>query len=67
MRAIGVDVCHAPAAVHRAGLIHRDIKAQNVMRDEDILFAAVESTDPNLGKRHSGPFQPREGRRAGWI
>ena len=30
---IGVDLCRAVAAVHRAGLLHRDIKAQNVMRD----------------------------------
>jgi tetratricopeptide (TPR) repeat protein len=30
---IGVDLCCAVAAVHRAGLLHRDIKAQNVMRE----------------------------------
>jgi len=30
---IGVDLCRAVAAVHKAGLLHRDIKAQNVMRD----------------------------------
>jgi len=28
---IGIDVCRAVAAVHKAGLLHRDIKAQNVM------------------------------------
>lgn len=30
---IGADVCAALAAVHAAGVIHRDVKATNVMRD----------------------------------
>ena len=32
---IGLDVCSALAAVHASGLLHRDIKAQNVMRDRN--------------------------------
>ncbi len=32
---IGLELCRAVAAVHGAGLLHRDIKAHNVMRGED--------------------------------
>lgn len=31
---IGIDLCSALAAVHAAGLLHRDVKAQNVVREE---------------------------------
>ena len=32
---VGVELCRAIAAVHAAGLLHRDIKAHNVMRAAD--------------------------------
>jgi Tol biopolymer transport system component len=32
--AIGIDVCRALGAVHASGLLHGDIKPQNVMREE---------------------------------
>jgi TolB-like protein/tetratricopeptide (TPR) repeat protein len=31
---VGIDVCRALAAVHKAGLLHRDIKADNIMREQ---------------------------------
>lgn len=31
---MGVDIVKALSAVHRAGLVHRDIKAENAMREE---------------------------------
>jgi serine/threonine-protein kinase len=31
---IGIDVCKAVSAVHAAGLLHRDIKSSNVMRED---------------------------------
>ena len=31
---VGEDLCRALSAVHRAGYIHRDVKAKNVMRDD---------------------------------
>ena len=33
MTGIGIDLCRALSALHGAGLLHRDIKAQNVMRE----------------------------------
>ena len=32
---LGIELCGALSAVHEAGLLHRDVKAHNVMRDRD--------------------------------
>jgi tetratricopeptide (TPR) repeat protein len=48
---VGLDVAKALSAVHRAGLLHRDIKAANVMREEGgriLLMDFGLSTLPHL-------------------
>ena len=52
---IGLDVARALSAVHRAGMLHRDIKAENVMREEggrillmDFGLSALEQRQTNI-------------------
>jgi serine/threonine protein kinase len=57
---VGQEVCRALAAVHQSRMIHRDVKAQNVMRAHDggriILmdFGAGEFVGDSLGSRGQG-------------
>jgi tetratricopeptide (TPR) repeat protein len=48
----GIQLAQALAAVHRAGLLHRDVKAQNAMRDAD---GRVLLTDFGTGRELSEP------------
>lgn len=62
---IGVHLCQAIAAVHNAGLLHRDIKAQNVMRESGgriVLMdfgAGRDAADPDHSGRGELPGTPR--------
>ena len=52
---IGIDLCRALSALHAAGLLHRDIKAQNVMREVGgrivlMDFSGAQATDPGAGR-----------------
>jgi tetratricopeptide (TPR) repeat protein len=49
---IGRELCRALAATHAAGLVHRDVKARNVMREEGgrvvlMDFGAGQVSDPD--------------------
>lgn len=47
---VGIDVAHALAAAHDAGLVHRDIKPSNIMLGEDdtkvVDFGITKGADP---------------------
>lgn len=53
---VGIDLCHALAAVHRAGLLHRDMTARNVMREEG---GRVVLMDFGAGHEYSGESSGR--------
>jgi serine/threonine-protein kinase len=56
---IGMDLCRALSAVHAAGLLHRDVKATNVMREADgrvvlMDFGAGRDLDDNSSSDLTG-------------
>ncbi len=56
--AIGVGLCSAVAAVHAAGLVHRDIKTSNVMRETGGRIVLM---DFGSAAEQPGDLEPREG------
>jgi serine/threonine-protein kinase len=56
---VGIDLCRAVAAVHGAGLLHGDIKAHNVMREEGgrivlMDFGMGKDLDQDIVTPHAG-------------
>ena len=49
---VGYELCGALSAVHHAGLVHRDVKAQNVMREEGGRLVLM---DFGAGQKRSEP------------
>jgi serine/threonine-protein kinase len=56
---IGIDLCSALAAVHAQGLVHRDIKAQNVMREDGGRIVLMDFGAGQEG--HTGAAAPSVG------
>jgi eukaryotic-like serine/threonine-protein kinase len=56
---IGIEICRALAAVHRAGLIHNDVKTQNVMRETGGKYVLMDfgaaTRAPAAGEPGTGP------------
>jgi serine/threonine-protein kinase len=53
---IGIDLCRALAAVHRIGVLHGDIKAHNVMREDGGRTVLMDfGTSRDLNRRPPGP------------
>ena len=55
---IGIDLCRALAAVHGCGILHGDIKAHNVMRENGGRTVLMDfGTGRDLKREPSGPRQ----------
>jgi serine/threonine-protein kinase len=52
---VGISLCQALAAVHQAGVIHRDVKAHNVMRESGGRIVLMDFGAGQLLKETIGP------------
>ncbi len=52
---VGISLCQALAAVHQAGVIHRDVKAHNVMRESGGRIVLMDFGAGQLLKEALGP------------
>lgn len=52
---VGISLCQALAAVHQAGVIHRDVKAHNVMRESGGRIVLMDFGAGQLLKQSIGP------------
>jgi TolB-like protein/Flp pilus assembly protein TadD len=52
---IGIQLCHALAAVHDTGLLHRDVKAHNVMVAEDGRVVLMDFGAGREAEEHGSP------------
>ena len=59
--AVGRELCRALAAVHKSGLIHRDIKARNVVRERGGRLVLMDFGGGISAIRAMDPFQARVG------
>lgn len=59
---VALDLCRALAAIHGAGLLHRDVKAQNVMREQGGRIVLMDfGTGVNLRGPRPLPESPLAG------
>ena len=58
---VGIDLCRAVAAVHKAGLVHRDVKAQNVMREAGGRIVLMDFGAGEAQTDRSDPFRRMAG------
>ncbi|MGH9870398.1 MAG: serine/threonine-protein kinase [Candidatus Polarisedimenticolia bacterium] len=54
---IGVDLCGALAAIHAAGLLHRDVKTRNVMREEGGRIVLMDFSSAREAPAAAGPLE----------